>query len=509
VIKSTKAIEHQRTIQVIMLATAQNLRLVHALCRTDFVSFVQKAFCTLSPGSVLRMNYHLWALAYHLELVRCGKIKRLIINFPPRTLKSLMTSVAFPAFVLGHDPSKRFIVVSYGLDLAIKLNNDFRRIIDAPSYQSLFPLMQTAGAKNTELEVSTTRSGYRLAASIEGALTGRGGDILIVDEPLKPSEALKKGGRDGVNNWFCNTLLSRLDNMSTGAIIVVMQRLHDDDLVGMLLRSSEKWVHLKLPAIAETEEKIQIGPDKFHIRRINDILHPERMPRSELESRRTLDPETFAAHYQQTPIPPGGIIIRRPWVRYYDVLPIRNPSSVVLQSWDTGYMEGESHAWSVCTTWLIQDGKFYLMDVLRERLEYPTLRTRAIAHAHTYNPNKIVIEDVGLGTGLIQDLRKVSLPVIAVRPERNKKTRAQIQAAKFEAGLVFFPKQAPWLSDYEAEIFAFPNVRFDDQLDSTSQALARDHSDYNLEGLSEGMASLSAGLAFEPFIQSLYRSKFG
>jgi predicted phage terminase large subunit-like protein len=491
-----------------MLAPAQNLRLVHGLCRTDFVSFVQKAFHTLSPGSVLQMNYHIWALAYHLELVRCGRIKRLIINLPPRSLKSLMTSVAFPAFVLGHDPSKRIIVVSYGLDLAIKLSNDFRMITDSPWYHALFPLMKTAGAKNTELEVATTRNGYRLASSIDGSLTGRGADILVVDEPLKPAEVLT-GRREWVNTTFFNdTLLSRLDNMTTGAIIVVMQRLHDDDLSGALLRSPE-WVHLKLPAIAETEDKIRIGPDKFHVRRVDDILHPERMPRSELEARRTRNPETFAAHYQQAPIPPGGIIIRRAWVRYYDVLPAWNASSVVVQSWDTASKRGESNDWSVCTTWLIQDGLYYLMHVLRERLEYPALRTRAIEHARAYKPNKIVVEDIGLGTGLIQDLKKVSLPVIAVKPERNKKTRMQIQSAKFEAGLVFFPKQAPWLSHYEAEIFAFPNVRFDDQVDSTSQALAADPSDYNLEVLADGMERLSAGLTFEPLIRGLYHSKFG
>jgi hypothetical protein len=170
-----------------MLRTSDNLRLVDALCKTDFVSFIQKAFHTLSPTSILQMNYHVWTLAYHLELVRRGKIRRLIVNFPPRSLKSLVTSVAFPAFILGHDPGKRFIVISYASDLAIKLSNDFRMIINAPWYQLLFPLMRTSGAKNTEFEVATTRNGFRLGTSIDGSLTGRGGDILIVDDPLKPS----------------------------------------------------------------------------------------------------------------------------------------------------------------------------------------------------------------------------------------------------------------------------------------------------------------------------------
>jgi predicted phage terminase large subunit-like protein len=492
-----------------MLLTPENQRVLDAICRTDFVSFTQKAFHTLSPNSGFSMNYHIQAIAHHLELVRLGKIKRLIINVAPRSLKSLMTSVAWPAFVLGHNPSKRLIVVSYGADLAIKLTNDFRMLINAPWYQILYPLMLTAGAKNTEFEVATLQNGYRLGTSIDGALTGRGGDILIVDDPLKPADAANDSRRSAVNRWFHDTLLSRLDDMTGGAIVVVMQRLHDDDLTGSLLRLSDNWFHLKLPAIADVDERIEIAPGKFHIQRQGEILHPERMPRSELEARRKLYPETFAAHYQQTPIPPGGIIIRRAWVRYYDELPPRNSSCTVVQSWDAASKQGESNDWSVCTTWMIQDGKYYLMDVLRERLEYPSLRARAIEHARAYTPNKILVEDAGIGMGLIQDLQKVGKPAVAVKPERNKKTRMQIQSDKFAAGLVFFPKNASWLAEYESELFAFPSVRFDDQVDSTSQALAADHATYNAAALAEGMARFSAALTFEPFIRSLYHSKFG
>jgi predicted phage terminase large subunit-like protein len=149
------------------------------------------------------------------------------------------------------------------------------------------------------------------------------------------------------------------------------------------------------------------------------------------------------------------------------------------------------------------------MHVLRERVDYSALKERANAHARAYKANKIVIEDAGAGTYLIQVLNKLGLPVVAVRPERDKKTRLLVQLAKFEAGLIYFPRQAPWLAEYEAELLAFPNVRFDDQVDSTSQALAADHSDYNFEVLADGMARLSASLAFEPIIRSLYHSKFG
>jgi predicted phage terminase large subunit-like protein len=481
---------------MIMLPTIPNARLVDAFCRTDFVSFIHKTHQTLTPGSSLDMNFHINALAYHLELVRLGEIKRLIINMPPRSLKSLITSVAFPAFVLGHDPTKRLIVVSYGSDLAIKHGTDFRRVMNEPWYQRVFPLTRISRIKNTEFEVTTTRQGFRLATSIDGPLTGRGGDIIIIDDPLKPAEALSDSRREGVNKWFNNTLVSRLDNLQTGAIIIVMQRLHEDDLSGTQLRSPE-WVQLKLPAIAEEEERVPIGHNKYHIRRAGDVLHPERVPRPILESLRSRDPETFAAHYQQTPIPPGGIIIQRKWVRYYDELPRRTSSFLIIQSWDTASKAGESNDWSVCTTWLLQENKYYLMDLLRDRLDFPTLRTRAIAHARAYNANKILIEAAGVGMGLVAEMKAVGLSAISVKPEADKKSRMKIQAAKFESGLVFFPKQAPWLADFQAELFAFPNTRFDDQVDSVSQALASVQSKFDFNKLADGMARLSSGLAFQ------------
>ena len=482
---------------MILLPTIQKARVVDTLCRTDFVSFIHKTHHTLTPGSSLDMNFHINALAYHLELVRLGEIKRLIINMPPRSLKSLITSVAFPAFVLGHDPTKRLIVVSYGSDLAIKHGTDFRRVMNEPWYQRVFPLTRISRIKNTEFEVTTTQQGFRLATSIDGPLTGRGGDIIIIDDPLKPAEALSDSRREGVNKWFSNTLVSRLDNVQAGAIIIVMQRLHEDDLSGTLLRSPEPWVQLKLPAIAEEEERIPIGHNEYHIRRAGDVLHPERVPIAFLESLRSRDPETFAAHYQQTPIPPGGIIIQRKWVCYYDGLPRRTSSSLIIQSWDTASKAGESNDWSVCTTWLLQENKYYLMDLLRDRLDFPTLRTRAIAHARRYNANKILIEAAGVGMGLVAEMKAVGLSAISVKPGADKKSRMKIQAAKFESGLVFFPKQAPWLADFEAELFAFPNTRFDDQVDSTAQALASGHSTFDIKALADGMGRLASGLAFQ------------
>ena len=195
-------------------------------------------------------------------------------------------------------------------------------------------------------------------------------------------------------------------------------------------------------------------------------------------------------------------MIQRQLVRYYDQLPERTSSSLIIQSWDTAAKDGGLNDWSVCTTWLLHETKYYLMHVLRERLVYPSLKARAVAHAGEYKLQKILIEDIGIGTALVGDLKNVGLTAIAVKPEHNKKTRMSIQSVKFQSGLVFFPREAPWLAEYQAELFAFPNVNFDDQVDSTAQALASsDYSGYDPRAISDGLAKLCSALAFESFMR--------
>jgi predicted phage terminase large subunit-like protein len=416
------------------------------------------------------MNWHICTIAYYLEQIRLGKIKRLIITVPPRSLKSIMCSVAFPAFVLGHDPTKRLIVVSYSADLAIKHGNDFRTVVNSVEYHAIFPRMRVSPTKNTQTEVVTTLNGFRLATSVDGALTGRGGDIIIIDDPIAALAALSQKAREHVANWYFNALLSRLDDKQNGAIILVMQRLHEDDLAGILLRGFDEWTVLSLPAIAEQDEQIPIGNGQIHCRHTGDVLHPGRESRSVLDSLRAqLGHDTFAAQYQQRPVAPGGAMIKPAWIPRYDQPP---QSGQIVQSWDVANKQGEENDYSVCTTWLVHQNHYYLLDVLRGRFDFPTLRRKVSEHAKLHKASRILIEDAGFGTALIQELKTPEFSVTAVKPEYDKKIRMAIQAAKFENGQVFFPKEAPWLSDLEAELFAFPNGRHDDQVDSISQALA-------------------------------------
>ena len=483
--------------------TLTDRALLNAILRNDLVAFFQRCFMTLNPKATFLPNWHIEAIAYHLELVRTGKIQRLIINMPPRSFKSIACSVAFPAFVLGQDPSKRIVVVSYGSNLAVKHANDCRAILQCPWYLRAFPGTRIARNKNTETEIATTRYGFRLATSVGGTLTGRGGDILIIDDPLKPQDAYSESKRGAANEWFDNTLLTRLDDKQTGAIVVVMQRLHADDLTGKLLRNSDGWTVLNLPAIAEKDEQILIGEDRYFIRKEGDLLHAERENLQVLKNlRAAMGPDLFAAQYQQNPTPPGGNMIKRHWIRRYEKLPPRTSSTRVMQSYDTASKEGEKNSYSVCSTFYVCERKYYLADVLRKRLDYPTLKARAFAHAQLHKPTDILIEDTGVGTALAAELRSAGYPAIAIKVEQNKETRMSIQSAKFESGQIFFPHSAPWLEQLEEELCAFPAGRHDDQVDSISQALAyeiKKAGGWTNESV-QGLANVANALAFDAYL---------
>ena len=217
-------------------------------------------------------------MASKLEACRHGKIKRLIINLPPRQLKSLSASIAFVAWLLGHDPTKHVICASYGQDLADKLARDCRNVMNATWYRELF---QTRLSERKAVnDFTTTAQGTRMATSVGGVLTGRGADIIIIDDPLKPDEALSETKRRAVNDWYDNTLLSRLNDKTQGIIIMIMQRLHQDDLVGHVL-GQEHWDIIRFPAIAEEDERYLIesvlGNSEFR-RAEGEALHPEREP---------------------------------------------------------------------------------------------------------------------------------------------------------------------------------------------------------------------------------------
>jgi predicted phage terminase large subunit-like protein len=267
--------------------------------------------------------------------------------------------------------------------------------------------------------------------------------------------------------------VSRLDDKRKGVIIVVTQRVHAQDLTGFLLENSSDWELLSLPAIAESDERIQIGKNIIHERRAGEALHPEREPIELLErTRREQGSDIFSAQYQQAPVPAGGNMFKRAWFRYYVDPPARTSRDRVLMSWDTAAKGGAHNDWSVCTVWQVQNGDtFYLLDMVRRQCEFPELLALTETLAQQYGPNAILIEDASTGSALHQMLRPKGLPVRLVTVESDKIGRAYVQQVKFERGRVLFRSGASHLSELETELLRFPQGKNDDIVDSITQAL--------------------------------------
>jgi predicted phage terminase large subunit-like protein len=450
---------------------------IDAISRVELYSFVQRIFPIVSAGSPFLPNWHVEAITYALTCIMRGETKRQIITEPPRSLKSICASVALPAFVLGHDPTRRIICVSYSEGLARKHANDFRAVMRSPLYRRLFPGTRISAAKDTELEVMTTARGFRYATSVGGTLTGRGGNLLILDDPLNALDAHSERARESLKQWYANTLLSRLDNKADDAIIVVTQRLHVDDLVGHLLEQGG-WTELSLPAIAEVEQVVPLGPDRYHHRKVGELLHPEREPAWALEDlKRTMGSVDFAAQFQQEPIAAGGNLIKWHWFTPYDHPPRWEQGDKLIVSWDTAMSAGELCDYSACVVLHVRGESAYLLDALRDRLEYPDL-LRTVIEVHrrwrtVTGSYALLIENKGSGMSLIQQLRREGIRAIEVKPEGDKVMRMNAHTAKIEAGYVHIPRRASWLDDFRKEIMVFPVGKYDDQVDALSQALDR------------------------------------
>jgi predicted phage terminase large subunit-like protein len=443
------------------------------ILRRDLYAFTHRAFLALNPQAKFFPHPYIEAVTAALQRVQRGEVRRLIINMPPRSLKSHTVSIAFAAWLLGYKPSAQIIAVSYAQDLADRLARECRSVMSMPFYEAIFATRLSAQKQATS-EFETTQKGYRLSTSIGGVLTGRGADLLIIDDPLKPDEAVSDACRNRVNEWYDTTLYSRLNNKADGAIIIIMQRLHEDDLVGHVLRQ-ESWERLLFPAIAEHDEEFPIetpyGPKVFH-RKSGEALHPEREPLEVLEQiRNSIGSYNFAGQYQQAPAPYGGGIIKQEWFETYDQRPDKFDS--IVQSWDTASVAAELNSFSVCTTWGLKEKHAYLLNVLRQRLDYPHLKRAVREQADIFRAKIVLIENKASGIALIQELVAEGVRGITkYEPDSADKVMRMIaQTAMIENGFVHLPREAHWLADYVHELVTFPRARYDDQVDSTSQAL--------------------------------------
>jgi predicted phage terminase large subunit-like protein len=448
--------------------------LADSLLRESLAAFIERVFYTLNPGQTFYSGYHIRALAYKLEQVERGKIRRLAIAMPPRHLKSICTSVAFPAWELGRDPSRRIIAASYGIDLAHGFSLQTRQVMEQDWYRRIFPGTIIDPRRNNIDEFRTTRHGGRIATSVGGVLTGKGGNTLIIDDPMKAADAFSESARQAKREWFQTTVLSRLDDPKHDAIVMLSQRLHVDDLIGLTIEQGG-WDYIEIPAIAIEHQTIPIAENADWIRQPGDILQPERVGKAELDQlRRDMGSAAFDAQYQQRPVPAEGNLIKLEWLKRYDEndLPSLPHYEAIVQCWDTAMVPGEGNDYNVCTTWGILGERFYLLDIFREQLNYPDLRRSVIRLRRERRAMMVLVEWAGSGVSLSQDLDGYGGDrIYHCNPKDNKVTRVAHQSAKIEAGHVYLPRKASWLSAFETEIAAFPNGKHDDQVDSMTMFL--------------------------------------
>jgi predicted phage terminase large subunit-like protein len=318
------------------------------------------------------------------------------------------------------------------------------------------------------------RHAKSLLASVGGVLTGRGADLIVIDDPLKPEEALSQAQRQAANEWFDHTLYSRLNDKRSGAIVLIMHRPHEDDLTGHVL-AQKAWELLALPALAEADECHALehfwGREPT-VRRRGEALQPEREGVAVLgQIRRTVGEYNFAGQYQQAPAPLGGGLVKPAWFARYRSAELPERFERIVQSWDTANKATELADFSVCTSWGIAGKHLYLLDLVRERFDYPELKRRVKDEHRRWRADVVLIEDKASGTQLIPEpLDEGMHAATRYRPQTDKITRIYAQTAVpgldpgIENGFVHLPETAPWLALYLYELLCFPYGRHDDQV---------------------------------------------
>lgn len=442
-------------------------KILRAILRSDLRSFIQKTFHTISPNQDFIPNWHIDMIADYLYAVENGEIRRLIINLPPRSLKSICISVSWTAWLLGFLPSIKIIVASYSNILSIKHSLDSRIIVNSNWYKKLFPKMILSKLHNQKSKFLTTKNGFRFATSVGGSLTGEGGDILIIDDPHNPSHIYSKKLRNKVLAWYKNTFATRLNNPSKGSIVIVMQRLHENDLIGFLLQD-KSWTLVDIPAIATRDYHYQIN-GKTYLFPKDNIIDNKRYSLDYFKKiENEIGKENFAAQYQQQPVRQQEGILPKKYIQYYQELP--DQLQFVVQSWDTAIKTSLNSDFSVCTSWGILDDRYYLLDIFRQKMEYPKLKIKLQSLADKIKPQIILIEDKASGQQLIQDLKLSSkYNIIPQKPISDKITRFAAITTFFYQKKVFIPERSNQNLVFIDEITSFPASQNDDIVDSVSQ----------------------------------------
>ena len=448
------------------LAVAYKDAVTRETGQIDFMSFVE----TMWPNFIHGEHHALMATKF--EEIASGKTKRLIINMPPRHTKSEFASYLLPAWFLGKFPNKKIIQCSNTAELAVGFGRKVRNLVDGDKYAKVFPNVALRSDSKAAGRWSTNANGEYFAIGVGGTVTGKGADLLIIDDPHSEQEAALAAGDpsvfDKVYEWYTSGPRQRLQ--PGGSIVVVMTRWSKRDLTGkicqaMVDRDGDEWEIISLPAIKRNEKP----------------LWPEFWSYEELDKLRIELPlSKWQAQYQQDPTSEEGALVKREWWRVWDK-ETPPPCDYIIQSWDTAFTKSERADYSACTTWGVfylnedrTDANIILLDAFKERMEFPTLKQRAYDMYKDWEPDSFIVEAKASGAPLIFELRRMGIPVQEFTPTRgnDKISRVNSVSDLFASGKIWAPRKR-WAEEVVEELAAFPNSDHDDLVDSTTQALLR------------------------------------
>lgn len=442
------------------------------------------AWPALQPGTRFIDNWHIGAICEHLEAVKLGQIRRLIVNMPFRLLKSTIISQAFPAWEWIDSPHMQYLTASYAKDIAMRDAVNSRRVIESDAYQAAWSdKFRMTSDQNVKQRYENDKGGSRTISSTDGAATGFGGNRVLVDDPISAKDADSAVARESAVEFWRGSVSTRLNNPAEDAIVVVHQRLNEGDLTGYILAEEKGWEHLILPMRYEPEYRKTTSIGFQDPRTVEgELLFPARLDEAAVSAiERTIGSHHVAAQLQQRPNKRGGKIIKGEWFKRYSVLPKMIYRKIYA---DTAQKTKERNDYTVFECWgLGEDGRIYLLDLLRDKWEAPELKRKAIDFWAKHLPEgvlsgalrKMCIEDKASGTGLIQDIQKDGkIPVEAIQRATDKLVRVMDGVGFIEAGLVCIPEDAPWVADFIAECEAFTDNdshAHDDQIDPLMDAI--------------------------------------
>jgi len=455
------------------LNSAELLLLEREFCRRSLRNFAKEAWHVLEPSTELKWGWALDAICDHLQAVDMGDITRLLANVPPGSMKSLLTSVIFPAWQWGprNKPGQRILGTAHMQDLAIRDSMKCRRLITSDWYQARWP-MKLVSDQNAKTNFENDKTGFREAMAFT-SMTGKRGDVVILDDPIGAHNANSAAHLLDAELAFTETLPTRVNNEKS-AIIVIMQRLAERDVSGLILERDLGYTHLCIPMRYEPQRHCTTAwftdPRKVE----GELMFPERFPETQVaELEKILGSYGAAGQLQQRPAPRGGGLIKVDWFRYYTTLP---PLDWVMVYADTAMKTGQENDYSVFECWgRSTTGQAVLIDMRRGKWEAPELLTEARAfwgkQLQAHGAKALRVEDKVSGTGLIQTLRREGVPVQAIQRNRDKISRGHDAAPFIESGNVLLPEYASFLAPLLDEAGSFPTGAHDDQLDPMFDAI--------------------------------------